>query len=300
MIIDPEQWLKCKICQKSKKEICQSYGGRGIYYSKSFIKHLSIEHSISVEEYFVSYCKLSRPKCQCGICNKDCQISIKGSRIQWKSYMCGRNPGILEWSNKAKIDRQGSNNPMFGKTAWNKNKSKENSEQLKRISEQRKGIQFSDETKLRMSQSAKKRTIHGHTGFKHSEESKQKNRDATLQRIKNGDFKQTKTKPHLELEKVLVELGLKFESEKILHHWSFDVYLIDFDVYIEVDGDYFHSNPKIYPNGPKTKTQKINHSRDTSKNKYCTTNHIKLIRFWECDILNDIEKVKLELCKLKK
>jgi len=300
MIIDQSIWAKCLICQKTKKDICKLYGGGGIYYSQAFNNHINKDHNLTLEEYFVQYCNLEQPICACNICNQKCKLSNHVGKIKWKEYVCGRYPGLLKWSEDAKINRKGSKNPMFGKTAWNKNKTKNDCEQLKNISEKRKGIKVSEASKFKMSESAKKRKIHGHTGFKHSEESKQKNREATLQRIKNGDFKQTKTKPHIELEKILTELRFKFESEKTIHYWSFDIYLIDFDIYIEVDGDYFHSNPKLYPNGPKTKTQKINYIRDISKNKYCKTNNIKLIRFWECDILNDIERVKIELCKLKK
>jgi G:T-mismatch repair DNA endonuclease (very short patch repair protein) len=114
--------------------------------------------------------------------------------------------------------------------------------------------------------------------------------------IENGDFKQTKTKPHIAFGKILDSLQIKYKEELILSKWSFDFYLFDYDVYVEVDGDYFHSNPKIYPNGPKTKTQNINWYRDIKKNKYCKENNIKLIRFWECDILNDEELIK---CRLK-
>ena len=38
-------------------------------------------------------------------------------------------------------------------------------------------------------------------------------------------------------------------------------------ILIEVDGDYYHSNPIFYTK-PKTKTQKINHYRDKKKNEF--------------------------------
>lgn len=55
---------------------------------------------------------------------------------------------------------------------------------------------------------------------------------------------------------------------------------------VKADGDYFHSNPKFYPNGPETETQKVNFGKDKAKNKYIPKRGFKLIRFWEEDILS--------------
>ena len=149
-----------------------------------------------------------------------------------------------------------------------------------------------------MSESAKKRLIHGHTGHKHSEESKQKMRDNTLKMIKEGRYKQTQTKPHLELKKILNSLGFIFEEEFTLGYWSFDFYLVEYDILVEADGDYFHVNPRKYTDGPKTKTQKVNHLRDKKKNKYCKDNNRTLLRFWEYDILNNPKEIECTLKKL--
>lgn len=121
-------------------------------------------------------------------------------------------------------------------------------------------------------------------------------RQATLKAIKEGKLKQTRTRPHLILLEILTELGVAFQEEYVIKYWSFDFYLTDLHVLIEVDGDYYHSNPKFYPE-PKTKTQKINHYRDQKKNEFCQANHHALIRIWEDDIVNNTEKIK---CKLKK
>ena len=171
---------------------------------------------------------------------------------------------------------------------------------MKKISENRKGIVISEETKNKMSVSAKKRKIHGHTGHKHSELNKQKFRENTLRMIQEGKYKQTRTKPHILFYEMLKRINVKFCEECIEQPWIFDFYLPELNYYIEVDGDYFHSNPKIYPNGPKTKTQKINWYRDIKKNEFCTKNNLKLLRFWESDILNHIDLIEEQICKLKK
>ena len=168
---------------------------------------------------------------------------------------------------------------------------------LQIVSEKLSNREIRESTKIKQSESAKKRIIHGHSGHKHSKESKEKMRQATMLRIHNGEFKQTKTKPHKEMYSILVKLNIDFREEEIVHSWAFDFYLPKYNTYIEVDGDYFHSNPKLYPNGPITKTQKINAYRDNKKNEFCIVNNLKLIRFWESDILNNKEYI---ICKLEK
>lgn len=294
--IDKNLWQKCVVCKATIKDILKKHGGCGVYAYQAFIKHLE-EHDILIEEYFEKHCKLKIPLCSCGICNQ--KVSIKKSNpLSWKKYACGRNPGILEWSEKAKITRKGRNNPMYGKPSWNLGLTSETSESMKTISEKMKNRIVTDEQKIKMSNSAKARLIHGHTGHKHTEESKQKCRIATINRIKNGCYKQTKTKPHLIMIDLLNRLNISFENEKIIDCWSFDLYLPEYNVLIEVDGDYFHSNPNTrWKDGPKTKTQKINYYRDQRKNLFCKENNLKLIRFWENDIINHLEEVE---CKLKK
>lgn len=291
--IDRQLWQNCEICGKDIKTIKTEIGGSNEYFSRAFNKHLK-EHSIDLTTYFYEKIKIPKIKCPCGICDQNLNITYKGAKIVYRKMSCGRNDGIKIWSEQAKISRKGSGNPMFGKTAWNKNLDISHPT-IKKISEKRKGIKVSQETKKRQSESAKKRLIHGHTGFKHSEENKKKFRENTLNMIKEGKFKQNKSKPFLLFREILIELNSKFEEEYIIWPFTFD-FKVD-EILFEIDGDYFHSNPKIYPNGPQTKTQKINSANDQRKNIFCKNKSIKLIRFWECDIINNKEEIK---CKVKK
>ena len=287
-------WSECQICHKSIKEIKTEAGGGNIYFVGAFKDHLVNSHSTSLEDYFFKVVGLQEKKCPCGICNKICKIAIKGSEFKYRDFACGRNSGIVSWSERAKIERLGENNPMYQKLPWNKGLTTETSGILKKMGESRLGIKCSDETKNKQSISAKKRLIHGHTGIPLSEETKQKLRETTLASIKRGVFKQTKSKPHIEMLKILDLAKIEYEEEKRVSFFSFDFYLIGLDTYIEVDGDYFHSNPRLYPNGPKTNTQKINYVNDQKKNAIMDGK--RFIRLWECEILNRSEEI---LCKLK-
>lgn len=301
MIIEKCFWKECLICKKSLIEIKKDYGGTNVYFTKAMANHI-LTHNISLEDYFEKIVKINRPVCKCNECNQKSKIILRHNHKNcffWKEYVCGRYEGLKKWSEQAKISRLGKNNPMFGKKPWNIGLNKNNSEYGKKMSNYKKGFVPSEETKIKQSKSAKSRAFHGHTGMKHSESSKKLMSIATLNRIKRGAFNHTETKPHLAMKQILNSLKIDFEEEKIFDCWSFDFYLKKHDLLIEVDGDYFHVNPKIYPNGPKTKTQKINFYRDKKKDKFCIDNNLKLIRFWESDILNNEELVIKEIvCKL--
>jgi len=288
--IKRENWNNCKICNKNLEDLAKVYGGSNVYYKQVFSRHLNIEHKISTEEYFENYCNISIPIC-CNICNKKMKLNKRGSQFKWKKS-CGRTEGLLKWSKDAKISRKGSGNPMYNKRPWNKGLTKETSNSILCVSSKLKNRIISDTTKNKQSKSAKKRKVHGHTGRKHSKEAIQKMRENTLRMISEGKYKQTDTEPNRIFEKLLKDSGIEYEKEKIRDYYSFDFYLPKMNLYVEIDGDYFHSNPKFYPNGPKTKTQKINYYRDKKKNQYCVDNKINIIRFWENDIINNIEMIK--------
>lgn len=288
--LDKSLWTTCKICGT------KIHAGSGKYLSQQFIHHIKHQHKdISIEQYFINL-GISQPVCKCG-CGKHTKITYKGSKLIWRLYACGRNDGVKKWSKEAKTNRIGDKNPMYGKKPWNKQQTKNTNKSLMTVAQKLTGRKISTTTKLKQSISARKRIVHGHTGHKHTEETKTLLRQHTLKMIHEGKIPQTDTLPCRIVAAILDELNITYIKEYICSFWSFDFYIPDSNVYIEVDGDYFHSNPIIYTNGPQTKTQKRNHYRDIKKNQYCTQNNMKLIRIWEYDIINHREKVKDALRK---
>ena len=100
------------------------------------------------------------------------------------------------------------------------------------------------------------------------------------------------TKPQLLLNSYLDEIGIKFEREKIFDYYAVDNYLCDFNLIIEVMGDYWHGNPNKY-NESKYKMNQIQFKTihtDKSKNTYLFNYYnIKPLYLWEEDILNNKE-----------
>lgn len=84
------------------------------------------------------------------------------------------------------------------------------------------------------------------------------------------------------LDKLLVRYIYQFEAKSIGRFYDF--YLPDHNLIIEVDGDYWHSNPKFYDLSNLTPTQKRNRRVDEAKNKWALMNGIPVLRLWEHDI----------------
>ena len=295
--VSKTKWEKCNICGLSIGEIKKQIGGTNVYFSEAFIAHLKREHGVEPSDYFE---KISlRPVCSCGKCGQKTDISRKGAKIYWKEFKCGRNQGVIRWSEEARTVRRGTGNPMFGKDAWNKGIRPEQDKRVAKMAEVLKRYVFTDEDKKKMSDSAKKRIIHGHTGIRHTEESKRIMAEATAKRHAEGKFSHTNTLPHCLMCDILDEMGLEYRSEVIDGIFSFDL-LVEEKFYIEVDGDFFHSNPRFYPDGPVSKIQKRNRYNDYRKNKYCEESGKILLRFWEYDIKNLRKEVKEKiLCTVK-
>ena len=64
---------------------------------------------------------------------------------------------------------------------------------------------------------------------------------------------------------ILKSLNIDFVHQKYLEYFCFDFYLTEYDVYIEIDGDYFHCNPNIFDISKKNKMQLRNEKHDIIK-----------------------------------
>jgi very-short-patch-repair endonuclease len=75
-------------------------------------------------------------------------------------------------------------------------------------------------------------------------------------------------------------------------------YIVDFQInnlLIELNGSYWHSDPRIYKNGPIYKKQIYVVNKDISKKKYLLEKKYNLLIIWEEDFYSNINKVK-QLC----
>jgi very-short-patch-repair endonuclease len=117
------------------------------------------------------------------------------------------------------------------------------------------------------------------------------------QQWETGQIGKRKYKPS-KLEKtfsnILILLNIEYETSYYVKEIKafYDFYLPKYNLIIEVDGDFWHTNPLKYPNGPISKCQFKNAIRDKEKNEWVVNNGYKILRFWENDINNNIRQVK--------
>jgi DNA mismatch endonuclease (patch repair protein) len=225
-----------------------------------------------------------------------------------KSNETKKKKGIKPWNfgqtkethaslKKISEDRMGENNPVHkikNIEEWKANivlgMEQHNKERKGKKLEEFYDSEIVLKWKISMSLAAKKRKIHGHTGFKHSEETKKILREKTSKRI--SENKNKVSKPQL-----LVFNGMKekLPEENLILEYSIGYYSIDIafpdqKLAIEVDGDFWHVNTsRGY--AIKHESQKRNKRIEKSKTTYLENLGWKIIRIWESDINEDLENI---------
>jgi very-short-patch-repair endonuclease len=95
----------------------------------------------------------------------------------------------------------------------------------------------------------------------------------------------------------LDKLGLKYvyQFETDIGRW-FDFYLPEHNLLIEVDGSYYHSDPRLVKESEMNPMQKHNKRVDKHKDEWALMHGIPLIRIWEKDIRENPNQV-MEMLK---
>ncbi len=227
-------------------------------------------------------------------------LSSSDKKGRWEAWNKGLTKETSEQLAKISEDRMADKNPMFGGVPWNKGLTAETNETIRSISERRIGMKFTDESRAKMSEQAKrlwKETpeTRGMSGRRHSEESKQKNREATISRIRNGEFHKIFSKPHQKVAEYVMEIAIGYEIEAKSGAHRFDLGNIEQRKFIEVHGDYFHRNPdcEYIMKKPINKVQIQNAIYDEIKKMYVKSIRGQLLVLWENDINNNWESVML-------
>jgi len=124
-----------------------------------------------------------------------------------------------------------------------------------------------------------------------------------MKHLWNGNI----SKLELRIQLVLSSLMIPFSTQFELGNKFFDFRLQKTKIIIEVNGDYWHANPKLYladdlinyPNG--TMTAKVIWDRDIKKNTFAESKGYSVIKIWEQEMksLNDEELEKLLLERIE-
>lgn len=107
-------------------------------------------------------------------------------------------------------------------------------------------------------------------------------------------------------QEVLNSLNIKYQNQFFVNRKSYDFKILDTMILIEIQGDFWHANPKIYESndiinhpGKKIKANEIwikDHKKKENANKY----GYKVIYFWEDEMnsMNDIDLSNLILDRI--
>jgi G:T-mismatch repair DNA endonuclease (very short patch repair protein) len=104
------------------------------------------------------------------------------------------------------------------------------------------------------------------------------------------------SKPQQIINNVLDDLGINYISEYDCNYYLVDQYLTDYNLMIEVQGDYWHCSP-LLSNRSNTSGIKKNKTKDKRKHTYIKNQYgIEILYLWETDI-NENLKLCIELIK---
>lgn len=111
-------------------------------------------------------------------------------------------------------------------------------------------------------------------------------------RILNQNPTKTLTRPQVKINDMLSGMGIKYRNEEPFKYYSIDNYLPEYNLAIEVMGDFWHTNPMRYDEIRYLQQSKVL-SRDKAKKTYLKRYHnIKVLYLWEKDIMENIDMCK--------
>lgn len=260
-------------------------------------KHRVYKHKIKAKESYVSYLLNNiHPLCKCGCGSPTQYVSTKEGFREYKtghnSMVVGINNFHIHPESKLKSAKTQSENWKKGmyRRWWDENteetrskiesiKNKLRNDKVRgdKISKSLSGRPKTEESKIKLSITQKKR-------YKNNPEL-----ISILSKARIKYLKKKSVKHHSQLEKkfmgILKDLKIDFIFQYELDKKLFDFYIPNKNILIEVDGDFFHCNPKNHPES-KYQCQKLSLKNDNKKNIICQSHNIPLLRYWEYDIIN--------------
>ena len=105
------------------------------------------------------------------------------------------------------------------------------------------------------------------------------------------------SKPEKLVESILKNNSFSYKREQPVSRWRAD-FIVNENIVIEVQGDYWHANPKVYDRSnlnSLTKVQKKGIIRDKKKKDWILSNDFDYIEVWENDLKYDFDNTLKKL-----
>jgi very-short-patch-repair endonuclease len=254
-----------------------------------------------------------RVKINCLFCKKEFEVT-KNRLEKFKRKYCSRNCK----DQHTKILYLGEGNPLWNKKISNEARQKhsESSIKLWKLPEFRDKFKIGIEKYIKahgyypgsdkLSREKRKNTCLEKYGVDHDWKDKNVYQKCnktclskygkTSQQIAREKIVKEDTELEKIIEKKLIELQVKFVKQYRLYFDSysyrkFDFYLPQHNLLIEVDGDYWHGNPKFY--NKFNEIQIYTKENDKFKNELVKTSNISLLRIWGSDIIGENFNLKV-------
>jgi hypothetical protein len=121
-----------------------------------------------------------------------------------------------------------------------------------------------------------------------SNEWKQNRRKGAISQLENGSFTKNISKTQIVINALLEKINLKYQNEKSFGNFCVDIFLNDYNLIIEVMGDYFHCDIRKYKEiSYSNQVDRI--KRDKAKHTYIKKYYnIEVLYLWEKDINENI------------
>ena len=127
-------------------------------------------------------------------------------------------------------------------------------------------------------------------GTHQSEENKLRQKEFMVNMIADGKIPQTMSGPHKKIYNLLSSHHINVENEHPVKYHSVDIFLTEYNLMIEIMGDYWHATPLKYDISNLTKQQKKSIKQDKSKHTYIKKyENIEILYLWETDINKNID-----------
>ncbi|MGN8645899.1 endonuclease domain-containing protein [Gracilibacillus sp. HCP3S3_G5_1] len=285
-IYDAKNNQSCKLCEYKTSHNKQGW----------FTLHLKNYHNLSLEEYLLRYYYFPEDlKCSYILCQNTVGL-YRGKPKKYCSAICsGRSKGkpltCIICGNKFDTStRPNRATKTCSKSCAKKLKSAKIKQWHKSMHPEEKEKHF----RKIITKTAKTRKRNntpswnsGKTGV-YSKETIEKIRASTLKQMENEKFQKTRIEKIM--ESYLIEINVNYKYSFILEKRQYDFCLMDFNLIIECDGDYWHANPKYYPNPENWQIERIHMDRE--KNVIAKNHGYQIVRFWEDDIINNFDYIK--------
>jgi len=303
--------INCKICEKefeaTERKVnngkkycsvkCQHEGSRVLKSKRIKLKCLFCENEFEKTENKVSYGK-----------SKYCSRVCKDTH-QKEIYQKEGNPVYGTQHSEERIKQLSDSAKKMWKSDSHRKKVKEGQKNFMEIN----GYWLGTDD---YSKSKRKETYLKKYGVDHNWKVKEIHEKCNITSVKNTGLttheiarkellRKKETSIEIKIKEILTNNNIVFKKNFTVSFSGgnrfYDFYLKDYNLLIEADGDYWHSNPLLFK--ILNEAQQKNKLNDEFKNELAKKNGYNLVRFWEIDInkigfesviLNEIKKWKIK------